>query len=126
MKGFVNVSRKSRRRKQNDLGFVSVRVMADYASSGLWLTYPVGPFRHSGISCEALRLPEALSSRFAQWIEAYYGRLDEKNFDLDAFNHMGRELAQALKVYLGPESYVEFVSEDADEGVGKPEVITLN
>jgi hypothetical protein len=108
------VSRKSRQRQNSDLGFVSVRVMADYGSSGLWLTYPPGWYGSSGISCEALRLPAALSSRFAAWIETYVCQT-KKTFDPEAFNRTGRELAQALKEHLGPQSYVEFVPEPQND-----------
>jgi hypothetical protein len=105
------------------LGFVSVRVMAEYGSSGLWLTYPAGMFGHGSIRCEALFLPPDLTAEFADWIEAYDGCLQPKTFDLDAFNRRGRELAQALKAHFGPESYVEFVPEEADSGIGTAEVI---
>ena len=91
------MSRKSRRKKNNDLGFVSVRVMAEYGSSGLWLTYPAGMFGHGSIRCEALFLPPDLTAEFADWIEAYDGCLQPKTFDLDAFNRRGRELAASAQ-----------------------------
>ena len=99
------MSRQRKHSKNRDLGFVSVRVAADYGGSGLWVTYPGATTRHSGISGEDLRLPSKLLSEFADWIETYnYQGL--KMFDLDAFNRRGRELAYALKAHLGPDSYV--------------------
>ena len=117
------MSRKSRQRQKGNLGFVSVRVMADYDSSGLWLMKPVGVFRHGGISYEALKVSPALAAQFAAWIEAYWDfYFEEKNFDIDVFNQRGRELSLALKAHLGQESYVEFVPEGT-KGIGKAEVI---
>ena len=83
----------------------------------------LNPLFRPGYSCEALFLPPELTSAFAAWIETYYGCLEPKTFDVDAFNRRGRELAQALKAHLGPDSYVEFVPEQADDGIGKAEVI---
>ena len=118
------MSRKSRQRKMGVIGFVSVRIMAEYASSGLWLMRPAGVFRHSGIGADALNLPPELKIGFAQWIETYWGRLELEGtvFDCDSFNATGRELAHALKAHLGPESYVEFVPE-SNEGITLAEVI---
>jgi hypothetical protein len=48
------MSRKSRHRKNGGLGFVSVRVMAEFGSSGLWLTYTAGLFLHSGFCLDCL------------------------------------------------------------------------
>lgn len=45
-----------------------------------------------------------------------------KTYNQHAFNETGRALARTLKGYLGPESYVEFVTE-SDTGIDIAEVI---
>ena len=97
--------------------------MAEYSSSGLWAIEPTGPFRHGMVSYEALDLPEELAQRFREWISRYWLRLDGKPFDVEAFNAMGRALAQELKQVVGPAVYVEFVPERPDGGIGAAEEV---
>ena len=117
------MSRTSRRRNKGAIGFVRVRVMAEYYSSGLWLIEPVGSFRHGGIGGKALGLPPELLHGFEEWIETYNGLIEAESFDYAIFNETGRELARELKTFLGVESYVEFVPEDENDGIGDLEVI---
>ena len=98
--------------------------MAEYASSGLWEIGTVGLFRHGMVGAGYLKLPVELAAQFERWIAWYDMKLDDAPFATDAFNDMGRKLAQALKAHLGPESFVEFVPETEEGGLGTPEVIT--
>jgi hypothetical protein len=102
-----------------------LRVMADYASSGIWVVKPVGPFRHAMIEYHALRLPEELARRFTNWINEYWKVLDlPEEFDLTAFNQQGRALARELKKHVGLETTVLFVPETKEGGPGPEEEIT--
>lgn len=117
--------RRLQRRKRGEIGFVRIRVMADYDSSGLWQMIPTGVFRHAMIGYDALNLPPALRARFEEWIESYFAILEDAPFDYEGFNQTGRELAQGLKQHLGAESYVEFMPENAETGMGTVEVMEL-
>jgi len=96
--------------------------MAEYCSSGIWVTEPVGPFRHGMIDHKRLGLPKEMAERFAAWIEGYSGRLRE-GFDARAFNVEGRVLAVALKAFVGPETEVVYEGETEDGGLLAPEII---
>ena len=75
------------------------------------------------VEASSLNLPSELAAQFAQWIAGYEANLEDAPFNTDAFNEMGRKLARALKAHLGPESYVEFVPESAETGLGTLEII---
>jgi len=103
-----------------------LRVMAEYESSGIWVIEPVGPFRHGMIRHEALDVPSGLSSQFREWIDLYWQRIDEdisSDEDTKKFNQTGRTLAKALKDYLGPNVYVEYIPELPDGSRGSSEII---
>lgn len=116
------MSKTSRARQRPiQLDGLKLRVMAEYASSGIWVIEKIGPFRHGMIGYSSLRLPQDLALRFEQWIELYWGML-ENNFDVNEFNQIGRRLAQDLKAHIGSE-YVEFIPELATGGLGETEII---
>jgi hypothetical protein len=90
----------------------TVRVMADYGSSGIWLVETTGGFRHSMLGHDSLQLPESLSEAFDQWIEHYWKALDDPDsYDEQWMISRGRELATELKRFLGPEVTVLYASE---------------
>ena len=101
----------------------SYRVMAEYASSGIWLIKQQGVFRHSGVSWSYLKLPTALSDQFSTWIDYYNSKLNfnnTDNFDVEAFNEEGLRLATELKRFLGDRSSVEFQGELESGGLLDP------
>jgi hypothetical protein len=102
-----------------------LRVMAEYASSGIWIVEPYGFFRHGMISHKRLGLPAELAAQFAEWIEWYWARLGSGPFDLAAFNQKGRSLALALKAFVGPNTEVVFEPETDDRGLRPSEVIQI-
>jgi len=97
--------------------------MADYGSSGIWVIETIGPFRHGMVWYESLGIPADLSDRFKAWIAAYWQRLEEDKFKVREFNALGRRLAMELKGFFGPDTYVEFIPETPNGGLGEPEVI---
>jgi hypothetical protein len=105
-----------------------LRVMAEYASSGIWVMEAVGPFRHGMIKHASLKLPESLSRRFDDWIKWYYDILgfDGAVFDVDAFNAEGLRLATDLKIFLGSDVYVELIPEAKAGELGEAQEITLS
>ena len=122
------MTKKSKNKKTTRLSDLKLRVMAEYASSGIWVIGQVGSFRHGGVGYEWLSLPQDLAQRFEQWIELYWGRLDylefaHINFNADEFNRAGRQLAKELKDHVGPEGYVEYIPELEDGGSGKAEIV---
>jgi hypothetical protein len=102
------------------LADLQLRVMAEYCSSGIWVIGEKGCFRHGMLEHSTLKLPPDLTQRFEQWIELYEEN-STANFSLAEFNDIGRRLAQDLKSYLG-NSYVEFIPELIDGGIGEPEI----
>lgn len=104
-----------------------LRVMAEYASSGIWVIEAVGPFRHGMIEHAALHLPAALARDFENWIEQYYDRLgiDGAVFNVEAFNSEGLRLATELKTFLGTDVSVEYIPEDEDGSPGPAQEIEL-
>jgi hypothetical protein len=90
-----------------------LRVMAEYTSSGIWVTEPHGVFRHGMVSHQALGLPLDLSTQFNDWIESYWGTLDD-TLNVEQFNHRGKLLARALKRHVGKTTKVLFVYEACD------------
>lgn len=101
-----------------------LRVMAEYASSGIWVIEPVGPFRHYMIAPEALGLPANLAEQFADWVGYYWKRLEGGSFDDAQFNAIGRKITKELKEFIGAETFVEYVPEMADGSLGVAEEIT--
>jgi hypothetical protein len=96
--------------------------MAEYGSSGIWVIEPSGPFRHGMIEHRRLGLPKDLAARFEAWIESYWRILDKSvPFDKPAFVAEGRELARALKRFVGADVRVVYASED---DVRRDEVIS--
>jgi hypothetical protein len=96
--------------------------MADYSSSGIWVTEPVGLFRHGMIGHARLGLPSDLAARFNAWIELYWKNLDG-SLDLDAFNAEGLELAQELKQHVGRDTEVVFAPESEVAGLRPEQII---
>ena len=83
--------------------------MADYSSSGLWAMDGASPpWRHVMIEHNELRLSAELAARFNRLIDGYDA---EHTPDLEQFNEVGLELAKALKLFLGPQAYVEYEPE---------------
>jgi hypothetical protein len=89
----------------------TLRVMADYGSSGIWVVEPVGPFRHGMIEHQDLRLPPDLARRFTAWINDYWQARDSQ-FDKSKFITVGRELARELKAFVGTGVRVFYAAED--------------
>ena len=90
----------------------TLRVMAEYGSSGIWVVEPTGPFRHGMIEHQALRLPSELAGRFAAWIDDYWQVLDAPDqFDKSKFVATGRKLARDLKAFVGSEVRVLYAAE---------------
>jgi hypothetical protein len=100
-----------------------LRVMAEYGSSGIWAIEPIGPFRHGMLPHEKLGLPPELARQFESWISLYWKRTEPVPFDTVGFNAIGREAARQLKQFVGPETYVEYVPELPDGGLGPAEEI---
>lgn len=92
---------------------MKLRVMADYASSGIWvIDSKFSPWRHGMIEHESLKLPKELAQEFTEWIKWYWQNYeDHKNFDVKGFNKQGLELAQKLKSFLGEDYHVEYEGE---------------
>lgn len=105
-----------------------LRVMAEYASSGIWVIGAIGAFRHGMIEHTSLNLPTDLAEGFNNWIDWYYDRLDANGItlDIERFNVEGMRLATELKAFLGSDVYVEFVPEDVSKGVGQSQEIKLD
>lgn len=97
-----------------------LRVLAEYESSGIWLSSQggVGEVKH-----EELGLPRDLSERFDNWIFLYSERLTERRISRDQFNAMGRSLAKDLKAFVGPDVTVEYIPELAGDTEGPPETV---
>jgi hypothetical protein len=101
-----------------------LRVMAEYASSGIWVVEPYGPFRHGMIEHRSLGLADDLARGFREWIDRYWKVLDApEEFDTQSFNEEGRRLAIALKRHVGPATKVLFASEAADGHRGVEEEV---
>jgi hypothetical protein len=116
------MSKKSRARKRPiQLDKLKLRVMAEYASSGIWVIGEIGCFRHGMIGHSSLKLPQDLAIRFDRWIDLYWGMLED-NFDADEFNKIGRALARDLKNHVGS-GYVEFIPELENGGLGETEIV---
>ena len=103
----------------------TIRVMADCASSGIWaLDEPVVMCRHHEILHESLGLPQELAIRFDEWIANWHqGLVDTDCPGHREFIAQGRQLAQDLKRFVGPDVVVLYASE-ADPG--KDETINLD
>jgi hypothetical protein len=116
------MSKTSRARKRGlrreDL---KLRVVADYGSSGIWAVGIVGMFRHGMLEHADLSLSNDLAQRFDRWIDLYESKLSGE-FDVDRFNHIGRELARDLKLNIGL-GYVEFIPELVTGGLSEVEII---
>jgi hypothetical protein len=97
------------------------RVMADYASSGIWLMRSAGPFRHQMVTYESLGLPKELSQRFEKWIASFDDRdANEELKNIQQFNATGMGLARELKNFLGDKTYVEFQGEAPGDNILDP------
>jgi hypothetical protein len=119
----IEMSKTSRARRRGiPLDRLKLRVMAEYASSGIWIIEKLGYFRHGMIGYSSLKLSPELAIRFEQWIELYWGMLED-NLDIDEFNQVGRKLARELKTHIGQSGYVEFIPELATGGLGEREII---
>src|SRR5437870_697333 len=105
-----------------------LRVMAEYASSGIWVMESIKPFRHGMVSHGSLNLPSDLAERFNGWIEQYYDNLGMDGVELDVkkFNAEGISLAREKKAFLGPDVYIEFIPEDENGGLGLSQEIRLD
>jgi hypothetical protein len=100
-----------------------LRVMAEYGSSGVWLIGQQGAWRHVMIEHSSLRMPAELAEGFRRWIDWYERWLEDAPFDTPPFNAEGRRLASALKRFVGPDVYVEFVPKTDRGGSGDAEVL---
>jgi hypothetical protein len=109
--------------KKQKTPFKRIRVMAEYGSSGIWATEPVGPFRHGMLRYSRLGLPDDMVARFEVWIEKFWQRKNDA-FDVVSFNAEGLELARSLKRHLGPETEVVFAPEAENGGLDPEQVIT--
>jgi hypothetical protein len=117
------MSKTSRARKRGmRLEDLKLRVMAEYGSSGIWAVGRVGMFRHGMLEHADLSLSNDLAQRFDRWIQLYESKLSGE-FDVDRFNHIGRELARDLKLHIGVLGHVEFIPELATGCLGEVEII---
>ena len=90
----------------------TLRVMAEYSSSGIWAVEAAGGFRHSMIEHSTLGLPKTLSTRFDRWIDQYMQRVETpEDFDQASVVAEGRALARELKHFLGGDVRVLYSSE---------------
>ena len=85
-----------------------LEVMAEYESSGIWVTEDIGPFRHGMIEHRDLNVPQDLAAKFNSWIAKYYTVIDNPSFDYDSFNEVGRQLARQLQEVLGADTEVTY------------------
>lgn len=92
----------------------SLRVMADYSSSGIWIIEQAGPFKHSMANYSDLGISEKLSNAFEKWITEYDKALEGK-LDKQLFDKTGRDLALDLKKEL-PDVQVFYYHENRDLG----------
>jgi len=90
--------------------------MADYGSSGIWVDYPAGPFRHSMVSHDDLHIHDDLARRFSRWIQNYWEHKKE-NFELLNFNDEGWRLAQLLQMHFGAGTQVLHAAERRGGGI---------
>ena len=105
---------------------LTIRIMAEYASSGLWVVESSGPFRHGMISAHHLGLTPSLEIALNQWIALYHA-CQSPDFNTCAFNQEGRRLALEVKRQLGERARVFFVAENADGSIGdEEEMISLD
>lgn len=97
----------------------SIRVMAEYGSSGLWAfsAGKGGTFRHGMIEHDALGLSTELRQRLSAWIARYEDENLSDTLDVPAFNAEGEALARLLKAELGAARQVEFQGESPDGGL---------
>lgn len=101
---------------------MSLRVMAEYGSSGVWQNRKSkGLFRHGMVELADLGLPPVLAARFAAWITTYEEDNLAGRLDVEKFNHEGRALARELARVFG--EVVEFQGELEGGGLGPPELI---
>jgi hypothetical protein len=99
------------------------RVMAEYASSGIWAIGGKGPFRHGMVEHSSLKLPPETCDRFLKWIQTYEDALQGGLKNVQEFNATGLDLAKELKKHLGPNVYVEYQGERPDGGILEAVVI---
>ena len=101
-----------------------LRVMADHASSGIWVIGGAPPpWRQGMVDHTALGLSEELTARFEAWITLYEQQELDGKLDIDSFNREGLELAKSLKQVMGPDVYVEYEPEWSKEPRPAPIVI---
>jgi len=102
----------------------SVRVMADWNTSGIWAHCSEGITRHYMLEWEELDLPESLAEQFDQWISHLHLKGDWiQGITMDEFAEEGRRLAVELKRFLGPEIEVLYAPEtnlQEDESITLP------
>jgi hypothetical protein len=101
-----------------------LRVMAEYASSGIWVVKSVGPFRHVMVEYDSLKLPKDLAQRFERWIRKYeFPKGAQAEAGIQEFNKEGRVLAVELKKHVGEGTRVFYVPEKGDGSIGEEEEI---
>lgn len=95
--------------------YKSIRVMADFSSSGIWNGYDTKRDRGLMIEYEDLDLPPKIRLLFIDWIELYeecwdkgYTKMDKKKCSL--MNKRGLKLAKMLKK-LWPDKKITYWGE---------------
>lgn len=102
---------------------LTLRVMADYGASGIWVDGEIGPFRHGMLELADLDLPADLAASFNAWIATYWERRQWSETDAESFNQTGRALAVRLKAFLGSRAAVSFQPESWPTGLGPEEFL---
>ena len=85
----------------------------DWGSSGLWkIPFPGSVSKPCCYGPQALNLPDALANQLQAWhdhIDANFEPWAKSNqFDWNASNHDGLEIAKRIKAHIGPCIYLEF------------------
>ena len=101
---------------------LTLRIMAEYAGSGLWVIESHGAFRHGMVTAHRLGLTLSLEQALDQWIALYHA-CQSPDFNTCAFNQEGRRLASEVKRQLGSRARVFFIAEKEDGSPGDEEEI---
>lgn len=110
----AEITQETMNKERSKTEITSLRVMADYASSGIWVMEQTGPFRHGMIEYSELGISQELSNDFGNWIIGYDRALEGK-LDVDKFDKTGMSLAIRLKQEL-PDVKVFYWHENRELG----------
>ena len=86
----------------------------DWMADGLWeIPFPGSVARNLGLSPEYFGMPEPLAARIHAWQDNLDTREpgaepEEEDFDYEASDMEGLEIAKEVKLFLGKDYYVEF------------------